>query len=224
MDKELLRVVIVLIGALVMVAMLLWHYLKVWKERRDIDDEYPEDGYADDEEEYPEEDVALHIAEEEEFDSGYVDSEPKAEHKLADKPAKQNLLMPRLIKFYLAAHAGETFHGVALFDALERSGLQYSRTVRVFERIDQNYLVDFSVASMDEPGIFPDSHLEDFHCHGIVFYLQPREVDNPLAVFDDFIETIDTLAMDLDGVALDSQHELLTAETIAQFRGLLSKQ
>jgi cell division protein ZipA len=53
--------------------------------------------------------------------------------------------------------------------------------------------------------------------------MQPREVDNPLRVFDDFMDTIDTLAVELDGVVWDNQRQPLTAETIAQFRQMLAR-
>ena len=83
--------------------------------------------------------------------------------------------------------------------------------------------MDFAVASMIDPGTFPDTHLDEFYCPGIVFFMQPREVDKPLAVFDDFMETIDTLAEELDGVVWDNQKQPLTADTIDRFRQMLSR-
>jgi cell division protein ZipA len=76
---------------------------------------------------------------------------------------------------------------------------------------------------MIDPGTFPDSNLDEFYCPGIVFFMQPREVDKPLAVFDDFMETIDTLAEELDGVVWDNQKQPLTADTIDRFRQMLSR-
>ena len=38
MDKELLRVVIILCGVLVMIVMLLWHFFKSLRERREYDE------------------------------------------------------------------------------------------------------------------------------------------------------------------------------------------
>ncbi|MBS3965441.1 MAG: cell division protein FtsZ, partial [Methylomonas sp.] len=50
MDKELLRVVIILIGLLVMIAMVLWHFFKSLRERRDSDEYLDDADYeADDE-------------------------------------------------------------------------------------------------------------------------------------------------------------------------------
>jgi cell division protein ZipA len=137
------------------------------------------------------------------------------------KPASRQDL-PILIEFSIVARADEGFNGEDLFEAFERVGLRYG-SVRVFERIDKNRLVDFAVASMIDPGTFPDSNLDEFYCPGIVFFMQPREVDKPLAVFDDFMETIDTLAEELDGVVWDNQKQPLTADTIDRFRQMLSR-
>lgn len=232
MDKELLRVVIILSGMLVMIGMLLWHFFKSLRENREVDDyfedseyDYPGDGLEVDEDEdemelFPVDSVV-------DGDALLDDAAIKPTHKevpepVVSKPAAAKHTLPALIEFSLVARADEGFNGEDLFDAFERAGLVYG-SVKVFERIDHNRLVDFAVASMIEPGTFPDTQLDEFYCPGIVFYMQPREVDDPLAVFDDFMETIDTLAMELDGVVWDNQRQPLTMETIAQFRQMLGR-
>lgn len=236
MDKELLRVVIILIGVLVMIGMVLWHFFKSLRERREADyfDDDAYDGGVDE----------FEIDEEDEFDAFPVDavvdgdallddeamkptpkqpvSQPPRPDAVKPVPTKPRYEVPALIEFSIVARADQGFNGEELFDAFERVGLKYG-SVKVFERIDQNRLVDFAVASMVDPGTFPDTDLDQFYCPGIVFFMQPREVDNPLAVFDDFIETIDTLADELDGVVWDNQRQPLTAETIAQFRQMLAQ-
>jgi cell division protein ZipA len=52
--------------------------------------------------------------------------------------------------------------------------------------------------------------------------MQPRELDNPAAVFEDFVDTIQALAERLDGVAWDNQRQPLTLDTIEQFRDILA--
>jgi cell division protein ZipA len=230
MDKELLRVVIIMIGMLVMIGMLLWHFFKSLRERREADSYFDESEYSRDSDDFD--------VEEEEMDifplEGMVDGDAllddramKPTPKLSEttktpvKPASRQDL-PILIEFSIVARADEGFNGEDLFEAFERVGLRYG-SVRVFERIDKNRLVDFAVASMIDPGTFPDTHLDEFYCPGIVFFMQPREVDKPLAVFDDFMETIDTLAEELDGVVWDNQKQPLTADTIDRFRQMLSR-
>lgn len=232
MDKELLRVVIILIGMLVMIGMLLWHFFKSLRERREADDYFDDSEYDIGDEEFQvdedEDELDLFPTESVVDGDGLLDEEeikptPKEPPKAAaaPKPLPNKTALPGLIEFSIVARADEGFNGEDLFEAFERVGLIYG-SVKVFERIDKNRLVDFAVASMIDPGTFPDTHLDEFYCPGIVFYMQPREVDNPLAVFDDFMETIDTLAIELDGVVWDNQRQPLTAETIAQFRQMLA--
>ena len=125
--------------------------------------------------------------------------------------------MPSLIQFSLVAVEDEGFNGRDLADAFKQAGLEYG-SLKIFERIDRNRLVDFGVACMVEPGTFPETDLEDFHCPGIVFFMQPREVDDAVAVFDDFIQTINRLAEILGGVKWDHQRQPLTEQTIQAIR------
>jgi len=229
MDKELLRVVIILIGLLVMIGMLIWHFFKSLRERREADDYFDDPHYSGPDvfDEDEEEELDLFPGEVMVDGDGLLDDEAiKPNHKPATKPEPQKgpakTTLPALIEFSIVARADEGFNGVDLYDAFERAGLEYG-SVRVFERVDKNRLVDFAVASMVEPGTFPDSHIEQFYCPGIVFYMQPREVDKPLAVFDDFVETIDLLATELDGVVWDNQRQPLTADTVEQFRQMLAR-
>ena len=228
MDKELLRVVIILIGMLVMIAMLLWHFFKSLRERREVGDYFDDSEYglgSDDFEIDDDDEMDIFPLRDPVDGDALLDEDSiKPTHK---EPVKQSAktvsktALPALIEFSIVARADEGFNGDDLFDAFEAVGLVYG-SVKVFERIDDHRLVDFAVASMIDPGTFPDSRLEEFYCPGIVFYMQPRELDKPLAVFDDFIETIDTLATELDGVVWDNQRQPLTAETIAQFRQMLT--
>ena len=241
MDKELLRVVIILIGVLVMIGMVLWHFFKSLRERRVPDEYYDDDDYDD----RVVDDIA--IEDDDDMDVFPLGSEMVDGDALLDddaiKPSPRSaagqlkeagkspaatasnsrrLELPALIEFSIVARADQGFNGEDLFEVFERVGLRYG-SVRVFERVDSNRMVDFAVASMVDPGTFPDTDLEDFYCPGIVFFMQPREVDAPLAVFDDFMETIDVLADELDGVVWDNQRQPLTAETVAQFRQILAK-
>jgi len=231
MDKELLRVVIVLIGLLVMIGMVLWHFFKTLRDKRAADDYYTDDEYDNEIDDYEDEELdhafdIFPLQSEVEGDALLDDEDIKPAPKAPPQPeipkAKPKAALPVLIEFSIVARADEGFNGEALFEAFERVGLRYG-SVKVFERVDKNRLVDFTVASMLAPGTFPDTDLDQFYSPGIVFYMQPREVENPLAVFDDFIDTIDTLAVELDGVVWDHQRQPLTAETIFESdRSLLS--
>ena len=226
MDKELLRIVIILTGLLVMIGMILWHFIKTLREQRDHE-EINDTEYQGQHEEADEVDQLA--------TETYVDGDALLDSN-ALKPAKKeppviivknNPLtnspeeLPKLIEFRLMARDQHGFNGVHLLETFERVGLEYG-SVKVFERVDQHRLVHFAVASVIGNGTFPDANVAEFYCPGIVFFLQPREVEQPLLVFDDLIETIDILALELDGIVLDKQKQPVTADTIAQLRQSLA--
>ncbi len=124
---------------------------------------------------------------------------------------------PAIIQFSIITKADEDFNGVDLVDAFEMVGLEYG-SLKIFERLDANRLVDFGVACIVEPGTFPEKDLDKFYCPGIVFFMQPEALDDAPAVFDDYIETINLLAAKLDGVILDHRRQPLTEATVQAIR------
>ncbi len=236
MDKELLRLVIILIGAVVIIGMILWSVLKNKRKRRSIDfydkgnplgnideslvlntdhddfDIVPLGSALDDEYAADPISVASDIVVEENID--------RVEPQLEPEPQQQPL--PSIIQFSIVALNDEGFNGKALAELFQQIGLEYG-SMKVFERIDAQRQVDFAVASMVEPGIFPDSDLENFYTPGIAFFLQPAELDRPLEIFEDYINTINLLANELDGLKWDHNRDALTEETIDAFRQLLAQ-
>ncbi|MGR9044950.1 MAG: cell division protein ZipA C-terminal FtsZ-binding domain-containing protein [Gammaproteobacteria bacterium] len=238
MDKEILRIVIIATGLIVIIGMILWSFAKSRKSRRQIHF-YGKNKTLNN----IDPSLALH-PENDEFEivplgTALDDDEIKVKHyqRSADNrdtddeltendwqsqpaPSTAKERMPVLIQFSLVAIEDEGFNGVDLIEAFNNVGLEYG-SLKIFERIDANRLVDFGVASMVEPGTFPETDLDNFNCPGIVFFMQPREVDDPVSVFDDFIETIEALAQELGGVIWDHQRQPLTQQTIETIRNNL---
>ena len=52
--------------------------------------------------------------------------------------------------------------------------------------------------------------------------MQPREVDDPLAVFDDLVSTIHGIKQQLGGIAQDDLRQNLTQDTIDLFRSQMA--
>ena len=232
MDKEILRIVIIATGLVVIIGMVLWSFTKSRKSKRHIH-------FYDNKNSLKNIDpsLALH-PENDEFEivplGSPLDDSDEMTIKRYRQPVETEVenrrpesagpiakeRMPALIQFSLVAIEDEGFNGVDLVNAFENVGLEYG-SLKIFERIDMNRMVDFGVASMVEPGTFPETGLEDFYCPGIVFFMQPREVDDPVAVFDDFIQTIDLLSLELGGVKWDHQRQPLTEQTIEAIRNSL---
>lgn len=228
MDKELLRVVIIAAGLFVVMGMLAWHFFKNRRSSQDM-------GFLDDLEitSNISESLMLH-PERDDFDIAPKKSPRYGDNQASDlfddadgmfdlseeddgiEPAPR-FTTPDIIQFSLIAKAPEGFNGFDLFNAFQIVGLEYG-SLKIFERLDANRLVDFGVACMVEPGTFPDTDLEDFYCPGIVFFMQPSVLDDAVAVFDDFIETIKLLVIELDGQARDHLRQPLTDATIQMFR------
>lgn len=241
MDKELLRLVIIITGAVVFVLILLWGVIVDRRSRRklkghgnrnpldNIDESLIINTENDEFDIIPlgsalEDDPDLKIDSDQAFDearnrlqeeSSERMDEPGRLEQEVDAPAQSEL--PEVIQFSIRAPDDNEFNGAVLIPALESAGLIYG-DLKIFERLDDNNLVDFGVASMVKPGTFPDQDLESFSCPGIVFFMQPKEVDEPLAVFNDLVSTIGRLTQQLGGMAQDHQMQALTRETIDLFR------
>lgn len=218
MDKELLRIVIIATGLIIIMGMLTWSYLKNKKSQEDLD--------AYDDQEFkvkrykpiPVDDEKIEIEPIESVDHHYSDPQDAIfEPEEDDIEPPQREPVPAIIQFSLLAKAEEGFNGIDLINAFGIVGLEYGN-LKIFERLDPNRLVDYGVACMVEPGTFPDSNLDTFYCPGLVFFMQPAALDDAQAVFDDFIETIQLLAIELDGIILDHRRDPLTDATIQALR------
>lgn len=228
MDKEILRIVIIIVGVVVIAGMVLWDFFK--KKNKYGSGKFVR---QDDSLRHIDESLKLH-PENDDFDVVPLNPEfgenesmdpiaSDVEDSFSDDKGGSSGVakIPPLIQFSIVANSELGFNGVQLKEAFKLVGLEYGQ-MGVYERVDDNRLVDFAVASMVEPGTFPDTDLDDFYCPGITFFMQPGEVTDAAAVFDDFVRTITILATELNGVKWDHHRRLLTDKTIEQLRQMLS--
>lgn len=235
MDKEILRIVIIATGMVVVIGMLVWAYIKDKKaqEEREL---------YDDESDYEDEPLSIETLEDDandDFDIAplsaaksnvgvrqthdksdrYYDEDDNEDYYEQDDDVEPppRAAAPAIIQFSIITKADEDFNGADLVEAFEMVGLEYG-SLKIFERLDANRLVDFGVACIVEPGTFPEKDLDKFYCPGIVFFMQPEALDDAPAVFDDYIETINLLAAKLDGVVLDHRRQPLTDATVQAIR------
>jgi cell division protein ZipA len=218
MDKELLRIVIIATGLIIIMGMLTWSYLRNKKSQEDMDS-------------YDDQELKGHRNKPLTIDDEKIDSKPieAVDHHYSDQEdavyepeeddiePPQRVAAPAIIQFSLISKADEGFNGIDLVNAFGIVGLEYG-SLKIYERLDANRLVDFGVACMVEPGTFPDSNLDTFYCPGLVFFMQPGALDDAQAVFDDYIDTIQLLAIELDGIILDHHRQTLTDATIQSLR------
>jgi len=249
MDKDILRIVIIAIGATVVFGMVLWSFLKNRNKRRAINfvdkgnplenidkslilntdnddfDIVPLGTAVDNDFEPDPITIASEIVENSDSEPlVQIKTEPEVE-TVETTPIQQPQIkktnLPSIIQFSIVAVADEGFNGLELAEKFNQVGFEYG-SMKIFERLDDKRRVDYAAASMVEPGTFPDKNLESFNSPGIVFFIQPSELDTPLETFDDFVQTINWLANELDGVMLDHNRQNLTNETIQEFRNQLA--
>lgn len=228
MDKEILRIVIIATGMVVVIGMLVWAFIKDKRAREDMefyDDDDADESLATD----PRDDFDIipvgaaksnvgvqhaHDKSDRYYDEDDDDAYYEQDDDVEPPP---RAAAPAIIQFSIITKADEDFNGADLVEAFEMVGLEYG-SLKIFERLDTNRLVDFGVACIVEPGTFPDKDLDNFYCPGIVFFMQPEALDDAPAVFDDYIETINLLTAKLDGVVLDHRRQPLTEATIQAIR------
>lgn len=241
MDKELLRIAIIGTGLIIIVGMVISAYLKDKEAREEDDeldlyDEYDDDDFEDDDSE--EEPViaepplkktsvaqTLKNVYAQKIQQRTQPTPPVSEERIApefdehakvdDEPPKRPAVAPAIIQFSVITKGNEDFNGADIFDALEELGLQYGSN-QIFERIDENRFVQFGVACITAPGTFPedDKELELFYCPGVAFFMQVDGLENPVAVFDDYVHTAVLFAQRLNGVVLDHRRQVLTQEMV----------
>lgn len=233
MDKELLRIVIIATGLIIITGMLAWAFVKNTKYRRsleDFEDETPpkpglHDRPAIDDEDFPgalddEGDEAMEIAPAAPASKPGRYQEPEIDEPADDEEygePEPRFAAPSIIQFSVVANQDGGFNGIDLAQAFDIVGLEYGN-LKIYERLDSKRLVDFGVASMIPPGTFPEHDLEEFNCPGIIFFMQPGELEDAASVFDDFVQTAVFMAAELDGTVLDHEHKPLSENTVELIR------
>jgi cell division protein ZipA len=238
MDKELLRIVIIATGLIIITGMLVWAFVKNKQYRDSLEGDFedetpPKSGVAPrtaiDDEDF------LGALEVDDGDGGMAAApaapavrtsryqEPEVEEPLDDEDYEDDdepeprFLAPSIIQFSVVANQDEGFNGLDLAHAFDIAGLEYGN-LKIYERLDAKRLVDFGVASMQPPGTFPEHDLENFYCPGIIFFMQPGELEDAVPVFDDFVQTAVFMAAELDGTVLDHEHKPLSEKTVELIR------
>ncbi len=218
MDKELLRLVIIATGVAVMIIMLLWHVMKNRKSSKKM-------GFYDKE---PLENIDESLV----IKTGHDDFDivplgSPLEEEAFDDPISQAVAeeskrfsshaLPEIIQFSIVPLDDEQFKGDQIAELFGQLGLVYG-DMNIFERMGETGLVDFAVASMVEPGIFPETNMDEFSTPGILFFMQTNAIENPLQVFDEMVQVMRHLEDQLNGLILDDRREQLTTDTLHSFR------
>lgn len=229
MDKDILRIIILVIGAVAALGVVILDRLKKRKIGKPLEFQRfePFDGFG-----------SVDTIPRKDREAGFeVDSFEAAGEKLAAEEALESqepdeavkhqetssVSLPEIIQLAVVAQSGEGFNGVALTSVLESTGLELGE-MGIYHRHDAvSRERMFSVASMVEPGSFPSENIDSFHTPGLLFFMQPAELANPVETFDELIQTIHKVAETLGGEEWDAQRKPLTIQSLNELRQSLTK-
>lgn len=249
MGENTIRLILLFVGAAIILG-ILWDGLRRKKrrllntnEQQEIRQSFEEEDEALEEarEEEEEEPIAEDEDQEQEYDDD-IDVEPLEDFEEEDadenkdeeveewpdesideEPVMKSSRKPDFISIRLMAKSGQSFGGYHLLQFLLANRLDYG-DMKLFHRFaDENKKVKlFSLASLNEPGDFELSKMNDFECEGLILYMHPAEHQDPLSVFDMMLETAYDLAHDLRGDLMSGKNQAWTDDTTEEIRETLS--
>lgn len=219
MDKDTLRIIIFLVGLLMVAGMIAWSFYQHQKDQREFEDYDTKSSDHDStttKEGYSFEAISSALKKTTEKITEPLRN--KIDPISADVNKQESI--PNIIQLSIIAPTEQGFEGEDIFNVLESVDLSYGN-LQIFERLDSNRLVDFAVANIVNPGVFPQDDLANFSCPGLSFFMQPKKVDHPIEVFEDFIRTFNFVALKLGGEMVDNNRQLLTDESLEEIRQCL---
>lgn len=213
MDADTVRLILIIVGALVILA------LYLWERRRESEDErHGDEGYSDP-------NPAHH--------GGHAKQEPHlgglagggghgragAGGDLEPDGNRRDDEAPLLIQLSVAKRVGE-FPGPDILEVAEACGLRPGDMdiFHCLDEFDDGTRIYFSMANMVKPGIFPFDAMEDFSTPGMMLFAQLEGYPEDLTVLEEMIATARKLANSLGGDVLDDTRRPLTVRKEEEMR------
>jgi cell division protein ZipA len=128
--------------------------------------------------------------------------------KSAEAPAEK--AAEKVIGLYIAEHEGTNILGPKIHAALQARGLRYGLK-KIYHRY-QNEQPVFSVASLVKPGSLDPAEAEGFATPGLSVFMVLPGPAQPIAAFQDLLDTARGLAKALNAELFDSERAPLTVE------------
>jgi cell division protein ZipA len=227
MDANTLRLILIVVGVMLILALYLWERRRAGSD--DQDDDLQESVHWEDRREpdleawektasfaqpagSPFDSIGFAARREAAAPNVWEDDAPK---KPAPPPEPEpNLDEPLIVQLSVNAGGGDDFDGAALVRAASACGLEPGE-MDVFHC----YLGDekaqrtlFHVANLVKPGTFPFGAMEGFSTPGLVLFATLDGSPGDLEVVDEMVATARCLAEELDGEIRDETRNPFTAE------------
>jgi len=126
----------------------------------------------------------------------------------------------KIVTLYIAARAGNVLRGPDIVVAAEKTGLTYGH-MNVFHRLVDGHPERgpiFSVANIRSPGSFDMGDIQTLETPAIAFFLTLPAPVRALDAWDAMLPTAERMAELLDGVLLDEQRNALGRQRIGGLR------
>lgn len=133
---------------------------------------------------------------------------------------RPNQPIERIVTLFVAARAGEAFHGPDLVVAAEKAGLDFG-DLGIFHRLLSGKVKAgpvFSMANMVKPGSFDMREIEQLRTPGVSFFMTLPGPLSALDAWEAMLPTAQRLAELLDGRVLDEERNALGRQRIAHLR------
>lgn len=126
----------------------------------------------------------------------------------------------KIVSLFVAARAGQSFHGPDIVVATEKAGLTFGH-MNVFHRLIDRHPEQgpvFSVANIMKPGSFDMVQIQSLETPALAFFLTLPAPVNALEAWDMMLPTAQRIAELLDGVVLDEERNALGRQRIQHIR------
>jgi cell division protein ZipA len=134
------------------------------------------------------------------------------------------LLQDGFVMLHLKSSYEEGMGGYVLLQTLLANKLQFgaNQFFHRYENNDPKAKVLFSISSNVAPGTFNPTAMKDFHCQGLVLFMNVEHHKKSRKVFEVMLETAESLAEALDADILINQDKPCDDAHLAQLRSELA--
>ncbi len=133
--------------------------------------------------------------------------------------------IPNIISIHLYAKESHPYNGYELLQALLSCGMRFGAQ-SLFHRHEKKTGIGpilFSLAACTKEGTFDLSTIGGFTTKGLVMFLKPRSVNDPVKAFELMLQTADQMISDLGGIVLNAKQQKLTKEEVIDIHGRLQR-
>ncbi|MBK1643622.1 cell division protein ZipA [Thiocapsa imhoffii] len=209
MDANTIRIILIIVGALLIIALFLWERSRRAEEEEDGDYEESDAPYGLAQGKREPRVGAVTAVTDQAGAASAVSSAHAAES--GEPESRAATPEPLLIQLSVSARR-EPFDGLELMEVAESVGLRPGR-MEIFhclDEFDDDTRIYFSMANMVKPGTFPFQEMTTFKTPGLMLFAQLDGRPEDMTILEEMIATARKLATDLDGVVLDETRRPLT--------------